>query len=88
MERELHMTRLLTDLCHEVTDALRKKVEVIEEVKELGGSALDSDSMAYLRILCGEDLDKAKSIMKLINDTQEYTCEKYAFIAKVKLDRK
>ncbi|GKC54012.1 hypothetical protein Tco_1076757, partial [Tanacetum coccineum] len=87
MERELRMTRILIDLCHEVTDAVRKKVEVIEEVKELGRSALDSDSMTYLRILRGEDLDKAKSIMKLINDTQEHTCEKCAFIAKVKLDR-
>ncbi|GJX77169.1 hypothetical protein Tco_0323980 [Tanacetum coccineum] len=62
MERELRMTRILIDLCHEVTDAVRK-------------------------ILHGEDLDKAKSIMKLINDTQEHTCEKCAFIAKVKLDR-
>ncbi|GJT63486.1 hypothetical protein Tco_1007019 [Tanacetum coccineum] len=65
MERELRMTSLLTDLCHEVTDAVQNKVELIEEIKQLDGTAIDSDHMAFVRILCGEDLDKAKSIMKL-----------------------
>nr|GEV81879.1 integrase, catalytic region, zinc finger, CCHC-type, peptidase aspartic, catalytic [Tanacetum cinerariifolium] len=87
MERDLRITRLLTDLCHEVTDAVKNKVEVIKKIKELGETVVDFDSMAFVRILRGEDLDKAKSIMKLINDTQEHTREKYAFIAKVKLDR-
>ncbi|GJU19342.1 hypothetical protein Tco_1152684 [Tanacetum coccineum] len=63
-------------------------VDVIEEVKEVGGSAFGSDILAYLRILRDEDLDKAKAIMKLIKETQEHTHEKYAFIAKVKIDRK
>ncbi|GKE37441.1 transposase, MuDR, MULE transposase domain protein, partial [Tanacetum coccineum] len=88
MERELRMTRLLTDLCHEVTDAVKNKVELIEEIKQLDGTSVDSDYMAFARILRGEDLDKEKSIMKLINETQEHTREKYTFIAKVKLDRK
>ncbi|GJV59691.1 hypothetical protein Tco_1465791 [Tanacetum coccineum] len=86
MERELRMTRLLTDLCHEVADAVKNQVELIEEIKQLGGRAADFDHMAFVRILLGEDLDKAKSIMNLINDTQEHTREKYTFIAKVKLD--
>nr|GEW76354.1 hypothetical protein [Tanacetum cinerariifolium] len=85
IERELRMKRILTDLYHEVTDVVKNKVEVIG-IKELGETAVDSDSMEFVRILRGEDLDKAKSIMKLINDTQEHTREKYAFIAKVKLD--
>ncbi|GKA49764.1 hypothetical protein Tco_0742837 [Tanacetum coccineum] len=82
MERELRMTRLLTDLCHEVTEAVKDKVNLIEEVKELGGRASTSDSMAYLRILCGEDMEKAKDIMKLIKETQAHNHGKYAFIAK------
>nr|GEX44430.1 reverse transcriptase zinc-binding domain-containing protein [Tanacetum cinerariifolium] len=72
MERELHMTRVLTNLCHEVTEATKDKVNLIEEVKQLGGRASTSDSMAYLRILRGEDMDKAKYIMKLIKDTQDH----------------
>ncbi|GJT27800.1 zinc finger, CCHC-type containing protein [Tanacetum coccineum] len=36
LSKELRMTRLLTDLCHEVTDATRDKVGLIEEVKQLG----------------------------------------------------
>ncbi|GJR17099.1 transposase, MuDR, MULE transposase domain protein [Tanacetum coccineum] len=88
MERELRMTRLLTDLCHEVTDAIKNQVELIEEIKQLGGRAVESDHMTFVRILRGEDLDKEKSIMKLINETQEHTREKYTFIVKVKLDRK
>ncbi|GKC27981.1 hypothetical protein Tco_1035275 [Tanacetum coccineum] len=63
MERELRMTRLLTDLCHEVTDAVKNQVELIEEIKQLGGRAADFDHMAFVRILLGEDLDKAKSII-------------------------
>ncbi|GKB30586.1 hypothetical protein Tco_0869987 [Tanacetum coccineum] len=46
------------------------------------------DSMAFLRILRDEDLDKAKDIMNLIKETQKHTREKYVYIAKVKLDRK
>nr|GEW86986.1 hypothetical protein [Tanacetum cinerariifolium] len=69
MERELPMTRLLTYLCHEVTEAAKDKVNLIEEVKHLGGRESASNSMTYLRILRGEDMDKAKDIMKLIKDT-------------------
>ncbi|GKC31027.1 hypothetical protein Tco_1038321 [Tanacetum coccineum] len=69
MDRELRMTRILTDLCHEVTDAVKDKAKLIEEVKELGVAAQDFDSMAYLRILRAEDLDKAKDIMNLIKET-------------------
>nr|GEW52551.1 hypothetical protein [Tanacetum cinerariifolium] len=65
MERELRMTRVLIDLCHEVTDAVKNKVDVIEEVKELGGRASGSDSMTYLMILRDEDMAKAKHIMEL-----------------------
>ncbi|GJR38259.1 hypothetical protein Tco_1213943 [Tanacetum coccineum] len=36
MDPELCMTRILTDLCHEVTDAVKDKTKLIEEVKELG----------------------------------------------------
>nr|GEV44125.1 hypothetical protein [Tanacetum cinerariifolium] len=88
MERELRMTRILTDLCHEVTKVVRDKAEVIKEVKELGVRAQGSDSMAYLRILCDEDLAKANDIMNLIKETQKHTRGKYVYIAKVKLDRK
>ncbi|GJZ73815.1 hypothetical protein Tco_0637961 [Tanacetum coccineum] len=88
MEREMRMARLLTGLCHEVTDAVKNKVELIEEIKQLDGTTVDSNYMAFVKILRGEDLDKAKSIMKLINDTQNHNREKYVFIAKVKLDRK
>ncbi|GJT44887.1 hypothetical protein Tco_0953602 [Tanacetum coccineum] len=69
MERELRMTRVLTDLCHEVTEEFKDKVNLIEEVKELGGRASASDSMAYLRILREEDMEKAKDIIKLIKET-------------------
>ncbi|GKB87245.1 hypothetical protein Tco_0959517 [Tanacetum coccineum] len=88
MARELCMTRLLTDLCHEVTDSVKDKADLIEEVKELGVAAQGSDSMAFLRILHDEDLDKAKDIMNLIKETQKHTRENYVYIAKVKLDRK
>ncbi|GJR61604.1 hypothetical protein Tco_1503766 [Tanacetum coccineum] len=51
--------------------------------QHLMGTALDSGPLLLLlRLLRGEDLDKAKSIMKL------NTYKKYTFIAKVKLDRK
>nr|GEU68946.1 hypothetical protein [Tanacetum cinerariifolium] len=73
MERELRITRILTDLCHEVTEAVRGKAEVIEEVKELGVRAPGSDSMAYLMILHDEDLAKANDIMNLIKETQKHT---------------
>ncbi|GKB72754.1 transposase, MuDR, MULE transposase domain protein [Tanacetum coccineum] len=69
-------------------DAVKNKVELIEEIKQLDGTTVDSNYMAFVKILRGEDLDKAKSIMKLINDTQEHTREKYAFFVKFKLDRK
>nr|GEU35427.1 hypothetical protein [Tanacetum cinerariifolium] len=82
MEQELRMTRLLTDLCHEVTDAVKNKVELIEGIKQLDGTAVDSVYMAFVRILRGDDFDKTKSTMKLINETQEHTHEKYTFIAK------
>nr|GEV73608.1 hypothetical protein [Tanacetum cinerariifolium] len=82
------MTRLLTDLCHEVTDAMNNKMELIEEIKQLVGTVVDYDYMAFVRILRSEDHDKAKSIMMLINEIQEHTREKYTFIAKVKVDRK
>ncbi|GJX44197.1 hypothetical protein Tco_0260873 [Tanacetum coccineum] len=88
MNRELRMTRILTNLCHEVTDAVKDKAELIEEVKELGIAAQGSDSMKYLRILRVEDLDKAKDIMNLIKETQKHTRGKYVYIAKVKHDRK
>nr|GEW10845.1 hypothetical protein [Tanacetum cinerariifolium] len=71
MKRELRMTRILTDLCHEVTGVVIDKAEVIEEVKELGIRAQGSDSMTYLRILRDEDLDKANEIMNLIKETQK-----------------
>ncbi|GKB07855.1 hypothetical protein Tco_0836139 [Tanacetum coccineum] len=71
------MTMILTDLCHEVIDAVKEKAELIEEVKELGVDAQGSDSMAYLRILRAEDLDKAKDIMNLIKETQKHTCGKF-----------
>ncbi|GJZ51599.1 hypothetical protein Tco_0606114 [Tanacetum coccineum] len=87
MQRELRMIRLLTKLCHEVTNAIRDKVGLLDEVKQLGVAAQGSDSLAYLRILRDEDLSKARSIMNLINVTQEHTCEKCAFIAKVKIAR-
>nr|GEW14148.1 hypothetical protein [Tanacetum cinerariifolium] len=73
MKRELCMTRILTDLCHEVTKAVRDKAEFIEEVKELGVLAQGSDSMTYLRILRDEDLAKANDIMNLIKETQKHT---------------
>nr|GEV39300.1 transposase, MuDR, MULE transposase domain protein [Tanacetum cinerariifolium] len=69
-------------------DVVKNKVKLIEEIKQLDGTAVDSEYMAFFRILRDEDLDKVKSSMKLINDTQEHTREKYAFIAKVKLYRK
>nr|GEW21730.1 hypothetical protein [Tanacetum cinerariifolium] len=86
MERELHMTRVLTNLYHKVTEAAKDKVNLIEEVKELGGRASALDSMAYLRILRGEDMDKAKDITKLIKDTQNHNRGKYVFIANVKIN--
>ncbi|GKA83381.1 hypothetical protein Tco_0804976 [Tanacetum coccineum] len=82
MDRELRMTRILTELCHEVTDAVKDKAEVIEEVKELGVAAQGSDSMTYLRILRAQDLDKAKDIMNLIKETQKHTHGKFVYIAK------
>ncbi|GKE61646.1 hypothetical protein Tco_1512013 [Tanacetum coccineum] len=88
MERELRMTRVLTDLFHEMTKAAKDKVNLIEEVKELGGRASASDSMAYLRILRGEDMEKTKDIMKLIKEMQAHNHRKYAFIANVKINRK
>nr|GEZ98963.1 hypothetical protein [Tanacetum cinerariifolium] len=69
MDRELRMTRILTDLFHEVIDAVKYKAELIEEVEELGVAAQGSDSMAYLRILRVEGLDKGKDIMNLIKET-------------------
>ncbi|GKF46813.1 hypothetical protein Tco_0136615, partial [Tanacetum coccineum] len=69
MARELRMTRISTDLCHEVTEVVRDKAEVIEEVKELGVAAQGSDSMPYLKILRDEDLAKANDIMNLIKET-------------------
>nr|GEY13784.1 hypothetical protein [Tanacetum cinerariifolium] len=79
---------VLKNLCHEVTKAAKDKVNLIEEVKQVGGRASASYSMAYLRILRGEDMDKAKDIMKLIKDTQDHNNGKYAFIANVKINRK
>ncbi|GKA68466.1 hypothetical protein Tco_0768383 [Tanacetum coccineum] len=76
MARELRMTRLFTELCHEVTDSVRDKADLIKEVKELGVAAQGSDSMAFLRILRDEDLDKAKYIMNLLKETQKHTREK------------
>nr|GEU44650.1 hypothetical protein [Tanacetum cinerariifolium] len=81
MERELRMTRVLTDLCHEVTEAAKDKVNLIEEVKQHGGRASALNSMAYLRILRGQDMDKTKDITKLIKDTQAHNREMYTFIA-------
>ncbi|GJX72258.1 hypothetical protein Tco_0309429 [Tanacetum coccineum] len=81
MDRELRMTRILTNLCHEVTNAFKDKAELIEEVKELGVAARGSDSMAYLRILHAGDLDNAKDIMNLIKETQKHTRGKYVYIA-------
>nr|GEV47703.1 hypothetical protein [Tanacetum cinerariifolium] len=75
MKRELRMTRILTELFHEVTEAVRDKAELIEEVKELGVVAQGSDNMAYLRILRAKDLAKAKDIMNLIKETQKHTRE-------------
>ncbi|GJT89544.1 hypothetical protein Tco_1078389 [Tanacetum coccineum] len=75
MKRELRMTRILIDLCHEVTDAVKDKAELIKEVKELGVAAQGSDNMAYLRILRDEDLAKVKDIMNLIKETQKHTRE-------------
>ncbi|GKG40613.1 hypothetical protein Tco_0467390, partial [Tanacetum coccineum] len=69
-------------LCQQVLEAVREKVEVIEEVKELGVAAQGSDSMSYLRILRDEDLDKANNIMNLIKETQKHTRRKYVYIAK------
>ncbi|GJZ29881.1 hypothetical protein Tco_0574928 [Tanacetum coccineum] len=69
MAQELRMTRLLTDLFHEVTNSVKDKSDLIEEVKELGVAAQGLDSMAFLRILHDEDLDKAKDIMNLIKET-------------------
>ncbi|GKE78837.1 hypothetical protein Tco_1544957 [Tanacetum coccineum] len=40
MERELRMTMLLTDLCHEVIDAVKNKVELIEDIKQLDGTVV------------------------------------------------
>nr|GEY89635.1 hypothetical protein [Tanacetum cinerariifolium] len=88
MAPELCMIRLLTDLCHEVTDAFKDKADVIEKVKELGVVASGSDSMVFNKIVHDEDLDKAKYIVKLIKETQKHTREKYVYVAKVKLDRK
>ncbi|GKE04113.1 hypothetical protein Tco_1396131 [Tanacetum coccineum] len=88
MDRELRMTKILTDLCHEVIDAVKDKDQLIEEVKELDGAARGSDSMAYLRIIRVEYLDKAKYIMNIIKETQKHTRGKYVYIAKVKFDRK
>nr|GEV81291.1 hypothetical protein [Tanacetum cinerariifolium] len=73
MEQELHMTRILTDLFHEVTEAVRDKAEVIKEVKELGVHAQGSNSMPYLRILCDENLAKANDTINLIKETQKHT---------------
>ncbi|GJR77674.1 hypothetical protein Tco_0090039 [Tanacetum coccineum] len=75
MARELRMTRFLTELCHKVTDSVKDKADLIEEVKELGVAAQGSDSMALLRILRDEDLDKAKDIMNLLKETQKHTRE-------------
>ncbi|GKB55588.1 hypothetical protein Tco_0911774 [Tanacetum coccineum] len=82
MDRGLRMTEILTDLCHEVTDAVKDKAELIEEVKELGVAAQGSDSLAYLMILRAEDLDNVKEIMNLIKETQKHTRGKYVYIAK------
>nr|GEV16600.1 transposase, MuDR, MULE transposase domain protein [Tanacetum cinerariifolium] len=57
----------------EVTEAVRDKAEVIEEVKELVVRAQSSDRMAYLRILRDEDLAKANDIINLIKETQKHT---------------
>nr|GEU65790.1 hypothetical protein [Tanacetum cinerariifolium] len=88
MARELRMIRLLTDLFHEMTDAVKDKTNVIEDVKELSVAASGSDSMAFLRILRDEDLDKAKDIMNIIKETKKHSREKYIYIAKVTFDRK
>nr|GEW30583.1 hypothetical protein [Tanacetum cinerariifolium] len=82
------MTRVLTDLCHEVTEAAKDKVNLIEEVKELGRRASASTSMAYLRILRGEDMEKTKDIMKLIKETKAHNCGKCAFSDNVKINHK
>ena len=86
LNRELRITRLLTDLCHEVTDSVKDKADLIDEVKGLGEAAQGSDSLAFLRIIRNEDLGKAKSIMDLIKENQKHTRQKYVFIAKAKLD--
>ena len=88
MEQELRMTKILTDICHEVTDACKDKDELIEEVKALGVAAQGSDSLAFLRILRNEELEKAKDLMNLIKENQKHTRGKYVFIANVKLARK
>nr|GFA38164.1 hypothetical protein [Tanacetum cinerariifolium] len=51
MERELRMTRILIVLFHEVTDAVRDKAKVIEEVKELGVAG------QYVGVGTSDDLD-------------------------------
>nr|GEX35392.1 hypothetical protein [Tanacetum cinerariifolium] len=73
MTRELRMTRLLTDLFHEVIDSVKDKANLIEDVKELSVAAQGLDNMAFLRILHDEDLDKAKNIMNLLKETPKYT---------------
>ncbi|GKD22527.1 hypothetical protein Tco_1224230 [Tanacetum coccineum] len=86
--RQARRQKFVIYLCHEVTEAAKDKVNLIEEVKQFGGRASTSDSMAYLRILRGEDMKKAKDIMNLIKETQAHNNGKYAFIANVKINRK
>nr|GEZ40370.1 hypothetical protein [Tanacetum cinerariifolium] len=86
MTRELRMTRLLTDLCHEVTDAVKDKANIIEGVKELGVAASGSDSTAFLRILRDDNLDKVKDIMNLIKETQKHTIEKLSHNLLLEID--
>nr|GEZ18015.1 hypothetical protein [Tanacetum cinerariifolium] len=51
MERELRMTRILTNLCPEVTKTVRDKAKVIEEVKELGVYNAKVSTRSRLEIL-------------------------------------
>nr|GEZ44260.1 hypothetical protein [Tanacetum cinerariifolium] len=71
--RQARRMKFVLYLCHEVTEAVKEKVEVIEEVKELGVRAQGSDSMEYLRILhlCHEVTEAVKEKVEVIEEVKE-----------------
>ncbi|GKE58549.1 hypothetical protein Tco_1497734 [Tanacetum coccineum] len=86
VETELKLEEKFRELCEEVSNVVKEKEDVVEELERLNGNHVAKETAHLLRRGQKRDLDKIRRLQIMVNESHLGVREKHTFISKMNIE--